>query len=204
VVGTELGKFALLSLLLPLYSKIRKERVLDHFMRGQIYYHIKTNPGDHYNSIKRRFKLNNGTLVHHLRTLEREEYIKSHRDGLYRRFYPVGMKIPEAKPPPLNPTQKRIISIIAIRPGITQKGITASTGESQQTISYNIRVLEKAKIIYSEKEGKRTHYYTRLPPEEVFVQISGVCPFCGMEFKTPETPRYCPNCGRPMSPLPTA
>jgi chitodextrinase len=60
--GTEAGLLMLMPLLLLLYSKIKKEQILDNYTRGQIHGYIIANPGDHYSSIKNALDLNNGTL----------------------------------------------------------------------------------------------------------------------------------------------
>ena len=88
----EVVMFALITQLLPLYSKIRREEVLDQYTRGKIHGYIIANPGEHYNSLKAQLRLKNGTLAYHLRVLEREGYVKSVRDGPFKRFYPQSWK----------------------------------------------------------------------------------------------------------------
>ena len=98
---TESGRYKFLllfTLLLPLYTRIQKEDVLDQFVRGQIYGFIKTNPGVHYNQILRQVGVKNGTLSYHLGILEKTDLIQSRREGLkYRVFYPTGMNFPQAE-----------------------------------------------------------------------------------------------------------
>jgi hypothetical protein len=69
--ATEAGIYMLFLFFLPLYSKMRPEEVLDSFIRGKILGYVRANPGCHYNLIKQDLKLHNGTLIHHLDTLER-------------------------------------------------------------------------------------------------------------------------------------
>jgi len=72
---TETGKYkllALLPLLIPLYTRIQKEDVLDQFVRGEVYGFIKTKPGVHYNQIIRELNVKNGTLSYHLHMLEKQ------------------------------------------------------------------------------------------------------------------------------------
>ena len=59
-----------------MYTRIQKDDELDKFVRGQIYGYIKTNPGVHYNKIRREIDIKNGTLSYHLRVLEKTELIK--------------------------------------------------------------------------------------------------------------------------------
>ena len=95
--ATEVGYFSLISLFLPLYVRLKKKDVLSHFTRGQIFGYIQANPGTHYNAIIQDLRLHNGVGAYHLSVLEREGFIRSLRDGIYKRFYPSTMRIPEKR-----------------------------------------------------------------------------------------------------------
>jgi len=138
---TEVGKFALLSLIiLPLYTKIGKKKILDHFIRGQIYGYIKVHPGDNYTTIKKNLDLNNGTLTYHLKVLERGGLIKSWTDGSRKYFYPQGVKIPGdgVKNSSIYDT---ILNSIKESPGISIKDIAAVNGISRQLANYHVKKL---------------------------------------------------------------
>jgi len=163
LVFTESGKYKLLlmfTLLLPLYTRIQKEDVLDQFVRGQIYGFIKTNPGVHYNQILRKVGVKNGTLSYHLGVLEKTELIQSRREGLkYRAFYPTGMNFPKAERFRLTDLQIQIIGSIRSQPGMTQKEIARLLGQKPQTINYNIKVLGQAGLISVVKTGRKTRCF---------------------------------------------
>jgi predicted transcriptional regulator len=152
-------KWALLLLFVPLYSKIKRERVLDHFIRGQIYGYILANPGEHYNAIKQALNLTNGSLAHHLKTLEREDFIKSRKFGLYRRFYPKHMNIPEDGDFRMNPIQRHIVDVIDENPGISQKEIAMEMNITPPTVNYHIGILASAKMIHVVRQGRRTECF---------------------------------------------
>ena len=160
VAFTETGKYkflALLPLLIPMYTRIQKEDVLDQFVRGQVYGYIKTHPGVHYNQIRRGIGIKNGTLSYHLSVLEKTELIKSRREGIrYRAFYPTGMKFPEVERFRLTELQISILEIIKENIGINQKEIANKLKKKPQTINYNIKVLEQAGLIEVRKHGRRT------------------------------------------------
>jgi len=168
---TETGKYkllALLPLLIPMYTRIQKEDVLDQFVRGQIYGYIRTNPGVHYNQIRRGMDVKNGTLSYHLSVLERTELIKSRREGLrYRAFYPTGMKFPKEQRFRLTEFQISILNIIKENEGITQKEIAIKLGKKPQTINYNIKVLAQADIIEVIKKGRKTVCYYKESSEQL-------------------------------------
>jgi len=161
IIGsTEAGKYGLLkTFFLPLYSRLKKDEMLDHFVRGQIYGYIMSHPGEHYNHIKNKLEVTNGTLSHHLRALEFQGFIKSQRDGTYKRFYPTDMKIPRTKGIQLSDLQIGIVDAIRQSPGISQKEIAKREGISQQSISYNLSLLKRMGILDSSMEGVRKKYY---------------------------------------------
>jgi predicted transcriptional regulator len=166
VGGTEIGKYKFFSLLgVPLYSRIKKEKTLDNYIRGQIHGYILAKPGCHYNQIKQTLNLNNGTLAYHLRKLEREEFIKSQRDGMYKRFYPQGLKIPK-RTLKLSKMQKRILDVITMNPGISQKEVAKEVGISAPAVIYHIGVLAGAKLVRREKKGSRVEYYIILQADD--------------------------------------
>lgn len=168
ISSTEIGKFKILSLIFaPFYSKLHHDDVLDHFTRGQIYGYIKAKPGEHYNTIKASLGLNNGTLSHHLRVLEKEEFIYSQRDGFNARFYPRELKVTLKDSLKLNKFQEEILNKVRAQPGISQHEIVAQLGNSQQVISYNLTKLVRDEILRINKIGRLNTYYVNSP--EVFV-----------------------------------
>jgi len=92
--SSETGKYKLLGLLfVPLYTKLHKDKILDHFARGRLYEYIKLNPGVTFTALKSELSMGNGTLTYHLKTLQREELIKSTKEGRNRCFYVTGTKV---------------------------------------------------------------------------------------------------------------
>ena len=152
-------RWSLLLSFLPLYSKIRREQVLDHFVRGQIYGYILSSPGEHYNGIKQALNLTNGSLAHHLKTLEREEFIRSRRFGLYRRFYPRNYHIPESDTFFLNPIQRRLLGLVQATPGISQKELSVLLGLTPPTVNYHVGLLAEHGHVRVVRNGRRTGIY---------------------------------------------
>jgi len=150
-------KYRFFTLLAPLYTRIKKKHVLDHFTRGRIYGYIETNPGAHYNMIRDALSLNNGSLTYHLRMLEKTEYINSKKAGKCRYFYPASMNISEKNG--LSNMQNSILEKIVEKPDITQKGIADETGVSQQVISYNVKKMMKDGVVKAKKNGGESCLY---------------------------------------------
>ncbi|MEM4728227.1 MAG: choice-of-anchor T family protein [Thermoplasmata archaeon] len=157
--GTEVGLLAFVQLVLvPLFVRIKREKVLDRFTRGQIFGFIRANPGAHYLAIQEHLELENGVLAYHLKVLEREDYIVSVRDGIYKRFYPRHMKIPRRERE-LTRIQQDILSALKNNPGTSQSGLARMLGESKQVIAYHIRVLSRAGLVRVEREGQLTRCF---------------------------------------------
>lgn len=144
--------------------------------------YIIANPGCHYSEIKKVLGIKNGTLIYHLSVLEKNGFIHGVNDGLLKRFYPVGVK---------TNTATRILNQIKEFPGITQKEIVKKTRLKQQTVSYNLKLMEREGKIRAEKEKREKHYYfVSLDKKDAFKN----CPFCGIDFELEKTPNFCPYC----------
>jgi predicted transcriptional regulator len=173
-VGTEFGNYQLYLLFAPFYSRVKGNKILEHQLRSKIYMYIRAHPGDHYRSIMTKLKIKNGTLVHHLARLEQEELIKSERDGYYKRFYPIGLRIPKSEVGMYYPEgmatynigehqvsaiQLRIIKTIKKNPGLTQKEIALKIKESRRVVNYHIKLLEQHELVRVERKGRETQCY---------------------------------------------
>ena len=169
VASTEVGRFQFLLLLLPLYTRLRKKDILDDFNRGRIMGYVETNPGVHFTDIMRTLDIGSGTLAYHLDVLEKERFIVSRREGVYKLFYPrlwQSKEAPRALPffstgssrKNFRPSalEKKVIDIIEMFPGITQVDIAEQLGISRQSMSYHIRKLRRAEVITVKKEKGKT------------------------------------------------
>jgi predicted transcriptional regulator len=154
---SEATKYSIMSfILVPLYTRLKKEEMLDNYTRGEIRGYIVANPGAHYSRIKRDLNLNNGTLIYHLSTLEREGFVYSHRDDYYRRFYPRGRK---PRPGPnLTTVQESIIEILLDNPGLTTEDIAGKLNKSRKVTNYHLVWLRRSGLIEAKDDGRRKTY----------------------------------------------
>jgi uncharacterized repeat protein (TIGR01451 family) len=159
VSGREGAKYGLLMLFIPLYTKLKREHILDHETRGMIRGYVVANPGDHFNAIKEGLGLTNGTLAYHLRVLERERIVRSKKDGKFRRFYPYEMRVSENGEP--TEMQQTILAIIDETPGINQKDIAGFLGVTQPTVNYHIERLKEMGHVRVVRKGVRVLYFRR-------------------------------------------
>lgn len=166
VLMTEVGRVALLGLILvPLYTKIKREKVMDHFVRGRIYEFVCQNPGVNYSAIKQQFKLTNGTVTYHLSMLERQEFIRSKQDGIYKRYFSNNGGPPASEVEPMS-LQLIIAKTIRENPGLTQKEIAKKVRSSKQLVSYHIRRMKKEGQLDTRRDGRTVRVYANhMTPE---------------------------------------
>jgi predicted transcriptional regulator len=151
---TEVGYLALaFSVIVPLFTRIRRERVLDNFTRGQIYGYIQANPGAHYSAIQQVLDIENGVLAYHLRVLLRESFVVARNEGVYKRFYPRDYRIPKGRTL-LTRLQVDILEKVERSPGISQREVARELAESKQVISYNVGVLRDGQLLAAERRGR--------------------------------------------------
>jgi len=159
VSATEPGRHALFGLIFPLYTRIKKEEVLDHFLRGQVYGVIKTQPGSNFTTIRNLLSLSNGTLSYHLRTLESSGFVLSERDGLYKRFFPADLGAAAAQDGiRLSELQRRLLERLRRNPEVGQRELARDAGVTQQCISYNLRSMRRQGLVVKVRSGRGHRY----------------------------------------------
>ena len=84
-------RFLLLSLLpSPLYTKLERDEILDHPNRREVYSYIVNQPGSNLSRLHAKLPIGYGTLVHHLKVLEREKHVRSKKEMGRKLFFPTG------------------------------------------------------------------------------------------------------------------
>jgi outer membrane protein assembly factor BamB/predicted transcriptional regulator len=156
-LSSESFSYIIRPMAMMLFSRKKKEEVLDNFFRGQLYRCIVDNPGINLGELKKKVNSSIGTVVYHLKTLERDGLIKSYRDGLYRLFFPSSMKVPWEFMELTEP-QRTIYRLVKENPGISQRGIASKTDMSPPKIHRNVHGLASKGFIRIEK-GRRTRLY---------------------------------------------
>ncbi|UCF08077.1 MAG: PKD domain-containing protein, partial [Thermoplasmata archaeon] len=160
---TEIGKWTLLSIFLPLYTRLKKEELLDQPTRYKIYGYLIGNPGAHFGLIKDDLELGSGQLVHHLKQLQDAKLIYSRQDGVKKRFYPTSLPKPKEGRFHVSDFQEKILGIIKRNEGIPQKRIAVSLGISRQVAGYHLTIMERKGVVNKKMVGRESRYY---PSEE--------------------------------------
>jgi DNA-binding MarR family transcriptional regulator len=156
--GTEPGRYRLLGLLLPLYTRLNRDNVLDNETRGMIRGCILSEPGIHFKELRRRLDLSNGTAAHHLHTLEREGVIKSQSDGVYKRFYPAGTKLCDL-PARLPRMQSVILDVVRRKEGLSQREVADALEVSYYAVHRHVNRMAAAGLLRLERRGMTVRCY---------------------------------------------
>jgi predicted transcriptional regulator/nitrous oxidase accessory protein NosD len=155
----EVMKYGLLIFFLPLYTRLKKEKLLDQPTRERIYGYVIGNPGAYFGLIKHELELGNGQLVYHIKQLEDAHLVYSREDGTKKRFYP--SDVPRAKEgtPHISSIQEKIMGVIKDNSGIGQKKLAKTVGISRQVAGYHLTKMERKGLIDKEVAGRETKYY---------------------------------------------
>jgi len=156
--NTEVGKYKLIGLFIPLYTRLHKDHVLDNETRGMIRGAISTDPGIHFSEIMRRLKLSNGNALYHLITLEREGFIKASSDGRLKRFYPADMELDEV-PPYLDRMQRTIFETLREQNGMSQREIARLLNISFSSVNRHINKMAAMGVLRLERQGMSVRCY---------------------------------------------
>src|SRR5438552_14726086 len=152
------GLFALL----PLYSHISDDEILDDANRANIYRLIQTEPGISTKDVAERLGLAWGTVTHHLGKLEKRRFVVSKKYGKYRRYFANGQGGSESKDQVAVLRLDRtgdVAALIRSTPGMTQKAVSQALGVSSSTILWHVKRLENVQLVRKVRDGKLVRYY---------------------------------------------
>ena len=133
--------------------------MLDNKTRHALLGIIITNPGIHYKAIMREFDLKNGVAAYHLDVLERDNFIRSVRDGRLKRFYSTDTKVPLDRRATPEELREEILELVVANPGISQKEVVNELGVESDTVGYHLRAMVADGTIKDERRGKYMTYY---------------------------------------------
>ena len=112
--------------------------------------YLTTTPGAHFSKIRDDLELGTGETQHHLRRLERDSAIESHKDGDYRRFFPAD-RFSEFEQVTLGylrrETPRGMLVALLEDPDATASEIAARLDVSRSTVSKYASELESAGLL---------------------------------------------------------
>ena len=147
-----------LSLLVPLFSRLKKDEVLDQYKRGMIHGFIIAHPGVSFSDIKKSLSIGNGTLVYHLEVLEKSGHILSRQSGNLVRFYTSNVSYVDIVANSWTELQTMIVSQIRSCGQCSRSEIRKRVGASRQTLHNNLRKLVADHVLVSSFMNGRRYY----------------------------------------------
>jgi predicted transcriptional regulator/fibronectin type 3 domain-containing protein len=156
---TESGRYKWGLFIAPLATRLARDDVLDNRTRHAIHGLIIDNPGIHFSAIIQEYELPMGVASYHLDVLEREDFIRSARNGRRKCFYTTDTKVPRDR---LRQTPEGIrgslMEMVEERPGVSQKELIRELSVDRKTVGYHLSILIKDGSIKAKKQGKLTVY----------------------------------------------
>lgn len=144
----------------PFYTRLARSEVLEHGMREAIYGYVEENPGVHLRGIQRGLKVKYGTLVHHMHMLQKQQYLRTVREGMYLKYYVLGTSPP---PAPADPLPQQTAGYIAEHPGTTNQTIAAALGKRPSLIHYHVERLVASGSVRKERDGREVRLFPVRP-----------------------------------------
>jgi hypothetical protein len=157
-------RFAFFSASATMMMRFGREKVLDQFVRGQVFGAVVLSPGINYTEIRRKLRIANGQLAYHLHVLMKEEFVVSRRVGAHACFFPSGVPVDIGAGMRLSPLQERIVAELRATPGASQTDIAARLSRPVKTIHYNVTRLQVIGMIRVERAGKGSACFAVEPP----------------------------------------
>ena len=143
------------------FTRIRRDRVLEHERRELILGAITAEPGVHLGALARDLDLATGTLVHHLRILQQAGLVQVRRQGNRVHFVPAGHRGP--LPAVRSDLQKRILAMLGANPGLSQSDLALKLEEPRNTVAYHVRRLAEDGQVHVRRDGRTARHYLAEP-----------------------------------------
>ncbi len=158
---TERGRYLLFAGLIgSVFARLKRESLLDHFVRGRLYQVIADEPGIHLAELRRRTHAAHGTAIHHLHILEKGGYIRAEPSGALTRFFPTDQPF-EHDAYGITDGDRAVLSVVAEDPGITPGELSSRLGRSPSAVGRSVARLNNLGYVTAEKKGRSVSVYPR-------------------------------------------
>ena len=141
---------------LPLYTTISRNNVMKNKKRQEIYHVLSRKKGMTFSELMRELHMKNGVLAYHLALLEKNKYVKSIRDGKYRRFF-----LYEDEMPIFETIEKYILEVVKRNPRISHEELITKIHASKSKLNRKIQKLVHEGKLVAKYGDSTVHYYAR-------------------------------------------
>jgi DNA-binding transcriptional ArsR family regulator len=152
-----------LALAAALYTRIAKERLLDHGGREKLLVAIREHPGAPVTDLSVHAGIPRNTAVYHLHRLEREGLVSSTKNGRMRLYFAPGALDQRQRAPAIavlrNPVTQRVAAEVGASPGLDQRALCARMGLAPSLAHWHATRLVEAGVMTRERDGRHVRYY---------------------------------------------
>lgn len=150
VTGLALLLLALKLLLLPLYTRLRRDRLLDNPVRARLYERVRAEPGLHRAELVDFAAIGEGATRHHLRQLVGARLLyETEQDG-YVRYFAAGEVPPDVARREAvlrGGSARRVYDLLVAEPRLSLREAGARLGMSAPSVHRTKRKLEEAGLL---------------------------------------------------------
>ncbi len=144
-----------------LFSRIRKEDLLEHPVRADVFDAIQTDPGIHFQELVRRIGKGRGTMEHHVRKLVSAGLLVEKAERGFTCYFPKGevdRRLMDVAPLFKADGARRVVQAVQAQPGAATMELAATLGMATSTVNYHVKRLVDAGLLDPQREGR----YVRL------------------------------------------
>lgn len=187
--GAALWQLTKSGLLVTLYAKLTRRKVLDQATRQQVHDKVREDPGCTTRSVSNALGISWSTAAYHLRVLRHMGLVTAKRQGRHEHFFVTGESSQSQQVVQAvlqNPMTRRIANLITQKPGIIQKEICEQLEIAPSTASDHLKRLRDAEAVREEREWRTRAYH----PSNVLVANT---------YDNPTNGSHYPGLGLPMA-----
>jgi predicted transcriptional regulator len=153
------------AVLVPLFTRLRKEEVRNQYNRGRMIQFIEDHPGASFTDVRGRLGLSHGACAYHLRVLERNLEVRRVVHGASARYYPYRFRVDPEGLPPLTDLQHKILEVVVsvgsatygqLAEEVARRGVEVT----DKNLAYHLRTLARKRgLISVRRDGKNATYF---------------------------------------------
>lgn len=153
-------RFGFLALL---YTRIAKDRLLDHGRRESLLSAIRERPGMTLSDVAEATGIPRNTATYHLNRLEKEGLLASARQGRNRHYFLVGGDVRKTQADAfaaLRHDKGRALALaVGASPGMDQQALCAKLGLAPSLVHWHADRLLAAGVLSKSREGRHVRYH---------------------------------------------
>ncbi len=141
--------------IMGLFTRLRKDRLLDHPARAHLHQAIEEEPGIHFQALLDRTGLANGQASHHLSVMVRAGLLTAVRARGYATYFlygtvdaPIMMALGAVR----SPTAVEVLRAVAARPGVATRSVARQLGRPESTVRHHASRLHAAGVLHDDMQ----------------------------------------------------